>query len=356
MRTVYKNVVIDDRLTDLTVEGGKILSLEKNALSGTDMGGLIARAGLFDIHLHGCMGTDTMDGGAQTMAAAMGKRGITSFLPTTVTMPFADLERVCTTLPAHQRGAAKIRGVHLEGPFIAPAKKGAQNGAYIAAPQTALLDACPTATRITLAPEIDGSLPFIREAVKRGVRVSIGHTEADYDTALAAIRAGADCLTHTFNAMPPFSHRAPGPIGAALTGDGYVEVIADGFHLHPATVLALYKMFGARRMILVSDMLSATGLSDGAYTLGGQAVTVKGGEARLSDGTIAGSTTFLDDCVRRAISFGIPADDAFRMASETPARYMGLSCGVLAPGYDADLGFYDKEHRLHAVLINGEMQ
>lgn len=356
-RTVYKNLIIKGKLTDLVCEDGRIASVGKTAEAGHDCGGAIARAGLFDTHMHGCLGVDTMDGGAaaKKMAAALAKRGITSFLPTTLTMPFADLKRVCDELPTREAGEAKIRGVHLEGPFIAMSKKGGQNPLHVAKPTTALLDLCPACTLISLAPELEGAEDVIRAARERGVRVAIGHTEADYNTAVAAIRAGADCLTHTFNAMPPFSHRAPGPIGAALAENAYVQVITDGFHLHPATVLALYKMFGPDRMIIISDMLSATGLSDGAYTLGGLDVTVKGGEARLADGTIAGSTTFLDDCVRRAISFGIPADDAFKMASETPAKHLGLPCGVLAEGYDADFGLYDERHTLLTTVIDGAL-
>ena len=357
MRTVYKNLYVYGVLTDITCEGGRILSVEKTDEKGHDFGGATARAGLFDTHMHGCLGVDTMDGGAaiEKMAAALGKRGVTSFLPTTMTMPFSDLKRVCDTLPAHKAGHAKVRGVHLEGPFIAMSKKGGQNPRHVVPPTTRLLDLCPACTLISLAPELEGAEEVIRVARERGIRVAIGHTEADYDTALAAVKAGADCLTHTCNAMPPLAHRAPGPIGAALTGGGYAQVIADGYHLHPAMVLALYRMFGPDRMILISDMLCAAGLSDGAYVLGGLDVTVKNGEPRLADGTIAGSVTFLDDCVRRAISFGIPADDAFKMASETPAKHMGLPCGVLAEGYDADFGLYDERHTLLATVIDGAL-
>ncbi|MBO5755705.1 MAG: N-acetylglucosamine-6-phosphate deacetylase [Clostridia bacterium] len=356
MRTVYKNVVANGNLTDLTCEDGKILSLEKTEEKGRDMGGLTARAGLFDIHFHGCVGEDTMGGGAaiSKMAKILAARGITSFLPTTCTFPFADLAKVDATLLPYEKGEAKVRGLHLEGPFIAMSRKGAQNGDAVVAPDLALLDACPHCTLITVAPEAEGAEDFIRAAVARGVRVAQGHTDADYDLSVSAMRAGADSLTHTFNAMPAMLHRAPGPVGAALTEGGFVQVISDGFHLHPAMVLALYKMFGPERMMLISDAITATGLADGPCVSGGLPVTVKDGQARLSDGTIAGSTTYLDDVVRRAISFGIPADDAFRMASETPARYMGLPCGVLKEGFDADFGFYDGEHRLVSVVINGE--
>ena len=355
MRTVYKNLIIDGVLTDLTCEDGKILSTKKTNEVGLDMGGRTARAGLFDIHFHGCMGEDTIGGGEaiRKMAKTLASRGITSFLPTTCTFPFAALARVDATLLPYEQGEAKVRGLHLEGPFIAMSRKGAQNGDDVVAPDLALLDACPSCTLITVAPEAEGAEDFIRAATARGVKVALGHTDADYDLAVSAMKAGADSLTHTFNAMPPFLHRAPGPVGAALTEDGYVQVISDGFHLHPAVVLALYKMFGPERMMLISDAITATGVADGSYVSGGLAVTVKDGQARLADGTIAGSTTYLDDIVRRAISFGIPADDAFRMASETPARYMNLPCGVLKEGFDADFGVYDDAHRLTATVIDG---
>lgn len=357
MRTVYKNLIINDTLTDLICENGKILSVGKTNETGVDAGGLTARAGLFDIHFHGCMGEDTMGGGEaiKRMAKALAPRGITSFLPTAWTAPFAALEAVDGTLLPYEAGEAKVRGLHLEGPFIAMSRKGAQNAADVTAPDLALLDRCPSCTLITVAPEVRGAERFIRAAAERGVKVALGHTDADYDLALSAFQMGADSLTHTFNAMPPLLHRAPGPVGAALTADAYIQVIADGFHLHPTVVLALYKMFGPERMMLISDAITATGLDDGAYTSGGLQVTVKDGQARLADGTIAGSTTYLDDVVRRAISFGIPAKDAFRMASETPARYMGLPCGVLAEGYDADFGLYDDGHRLLATVIDGNL-
>ncbi len=351
-RTVYKNLIINHIPTDLTVEDGKIASLSPTAEDGIDCKGLTARAGLFDIHAHGCMGIDTMDGNLVPMANAMGERGITSWLPTTMTMPKEDILAVTREIP--ETDGARIRGFHLEGPFINIKKKGAQNPLYVQKPDLSLLDACPHAKIITVAPEVEGAEAFIAEAKKRGVRVAIGHTECTYDTAVRAMRAGADSLTHTFNAMPPFHHRDPGPIGAALTEDGYVQVISDGIHLHPAVVLALYKMFGPERMILISDMVSATGLSDGTYSLGGLTVYCKNGKATLADGTIAGSATFLDECVRRAVSFGIPEKDAFKMASETPARYLGMKTGELCEGYDADFILTDSDLYVRAVYVGGK--
>ena len=205
---------------------------------------------------------------------------------------------------------------------------------------------------VTIAPELPGSEEFIRAAVSQGACVAIGHTDCDYATAARAFAAGAACLTHTCNAMPPLLHREPGPIGAAMMHGGYAQVIADGIHLHPAMVMALYRMFGRERMILISDSIRAAGLPDGQYDLGGQAVTVKDGQARLTvNGALAGSTTPLLTVVQRAISFGIPARDAFAMASETPATMLGLNKGRLDVGYDADLLLCTPAYELKEALI-----
>ena len=355
MRNVYKNLIIDDKETDLVAEDGLIVSIEKTKENGFDCHGLTAYPGLFDTHCHGCIGVDTIDGGAQAMAKAMAKRGITSFLPTTMTVAEDQIVSVCNSLPAHTHGMAKIRGIHLEGPFIAESRKGAQNPEFIQTPSLHLLTECPQATLITIAPELSSAEEFTRLATERGVRVSLGHTDADYDTSAKIFRAGASCLTHTFNCMPPMLHRDPGPIGAALTEGGYAQLITDGVHIHKAAVLALYRMFGSDRMIIISDMMAAAGLTDGEYELGGLPVTVRGKRATLtsSPGTLAGSATFIDDCVRTAISFGIPVKEAFRMASETPARMMGLPCGILAPGYEADFGLYDGDLAIQSTVIDG---
>ena len=350
-RTVYKNLVIDKKLTDLTVEDGKIVSLSPTEEGGIDCKGLTARAGLVDIHAHGCMGMDTLGGDLSRMAQTLGAHGVTSWLPTTTTSAWEEIVAAASTLPETQ--GAHIPGFHLEGPFINVSRKGAQNPAFVKKPDIALLDACPHARLITVAPETEGAEDFIREATRRGVKVAIGHTDCDYDTAVRAMRLGADSLTHTFNAMPGLHHRNPGPIGAALTEGGYIQVISDGIHLHPAVVLALYKMFGPDRMILISDMVSATGLADGQYFLGGLDVFCKNGKVTLADGTIAGSSTFLDECVRRAISFGIPEEDAFKMASQTPAAFLGMKTGKLTPGYDADFILTDEQYAIRAVTVKG---
>ena len=201
---------------------------------------------------------------------------------------------------------------------------------------------------MTVAPDVEGALSFIEEAP---FRISLGHTAADYDTARAAFRAGADCMTHTFNAMSPLHHRDPAVIGAALTEGAFAQVISDGIHLHPATVLLLYRAFGSDRMILISDAISATGLSDGDYMLGGKRVLVRDGIARNEAGALSGSTVTLHDCVRRAISFGIPRDEALKMASLTPAAYLGVKKGKVAVGYDADLLVVDEELNILETIL-----
>ena len=352
-RTVYKNLSIDGVLTDLIAEDGVITFLGKTEEEGYDCKGLTARAGLFDVHIHGLVGEDANGGDIDKMSLALAKEGVTSWLPTLSPSTFDSLEAACAN---DSRVGAKVRGFHLEGPFVNLAKKGALKEECIVAPTLELLDRCPRATYMTIAPEVEGALDFIKEATKRGVRLAIGHTVATHDEALAGIRAGANSLTHTFNAMAPLNHREPGPIGAAITGDAYVQVISDGFHLHPAVVLALYRIFGADRMMLISDSVMPAGLPDGNYESSGKPVIVKSGQCYLTDGvTIAGATTLLSECVRRAISFGIPEKDAYRMASETPARFMGIKAGVLAEGYDADFALYDETNHAVLTVIGGKI-
>lgn len=207
---------------------------------------------------------------------------------------------------------------------------------------------------VTVAPELEGSTEFIK-AVSKECVVSLGHTDCDYDTALQAVENGARCLTHTYNAMPPFSHRSPGPIGAAFEKNIYAQLICDGFHVAKPVVSATYKMFGPDRTVLISDSIRCAGLPDGEYESGGLKVVLKNGEARLEDGTIAGSCATLWDCVKKAAEFGIPFEDAVRMASETPAEMLGIKKGKILPGYDADLLIIDADNEIETVIIGGEI-
>ncbi len=352
MRKIYKNALIDGTVTDITVEDGKFLSLEKTPNDGLDLCGKRVYAGLIDIHTHGCMGADTMDGELENMPSYYAKEGVTSYLPTTMTASMDALKKITDTDTSKLKGA-KVLGFHLEGPFIADKFKGAQNGKYIQNPNLEEFNKLKNVKMVTIAPELDGSMEFIKNC---NCCVSLGHTGADYETALAAIDAGAACLTHTFNAMPPLHHRSPSVIGAASDRNIYAQVICDGLHIHSSAIRILYKIFGADRMVLISDSMRATGLSDGKYDLGGQEVTVKNNSARLSDGTLAGSISTLLNCVRCAVKFGICEKDAFKMASETPANLLGeKNLGKIEVGCDADFIVLDGELNILKTVINGKI-
>lgn len=350
MKRVFKNALTDGILTDITVENGKIISMDKTASDGEELGGMKVLPGLIDIHTHGCLGDDAMDSGFEKITAFHAKNGVTSFLPTTMTASAEALKKI-TSADISKTNGANILGFHLEGPYISHKYKGAQNGRYIQAPNPKDFKELKNVKMVTLAPELEGSMEFIKSC---GCIVSLGHTDADYETALKAIDAGALCLTHTFNAMPPLHHRNPSVIGAASDKNIYAQVICDGLHIHPSAIRILYKIFGAERMILISDSMRAAGLGDGCYDLGGQQVFVKNGEARLADGTLAGSVTTLLGCVKCAVKFGIPEKDAVRMASQTPSELLGIKKGKLAPGYDADFIVTDSELNVIKTVIGGK--
>lgn len=350
--SIFKNANLYGELVDIEVENGKIEYIGKSDKDGIDLGGNDVFAGLVDIHSHGCVGYDTMDGKyLNEMSVYEARSGITSWYPTTVTMDEQTIKRAVNVVIGKTDGA-NILGFHLEGPYVSKKYKGAQNEDFIRKPDIEEFKRFENIKVVTIAPEMPGAMEFIK---KCGARVSIGHTEADYDTAIKAIEAGATCLTHTFNAMPPLHHREPGVIGAAVEKNIYVEVISDGLHLHPSVVKMLYKIFGKDRMILISDSMRGTGMPDGEYDLGGQMMSVKSGVARTPDGSIAGSTTNLFGCVKRAIEFGIPRADAYYMASATPSEYMGVDKGIIETGRDADFIVVDKDDNLIMTVVGGNV-
>jgi N-acetylglucosamine-6-phosphate deacetylase len=249
----------------------------------------------------------------------------------------------------------------MEGPFISAARKGAQAEEHIRNCDVALFRTLQEESGgliklVDLAPEEPGAMSFI-ETLKDEVVLSLAHTVADYDTAMEAFARGASHVTHLYNAMPPLNHRNPGVVGAARdTQNCRVELICDGIHLHPSIVRATFAMFGADRIILISDSMRATGLSDGQYTLGGQAVSVCGSRATLADGTIAGSVTNLMSCLQTAVrDMGIPLTDAVSCATINPAKELGIydSCGSITPGKVADLVLLDEELQVRAVFLEG---
>ena len=328
--------------------------------------------GLVDIHLHGCAGYDFCDGTVEAMRVMASyelAHGITTICPATMTLPEEMLADVCATCASAvemerlSEGVSLgdvIRGIYLEGPFISMEKRGAQNPAYIRKADIEMLMRLNRASGglikiVAIAPETESAVNCIMEG-KNNFRFSIAHTCADYETAKEAIKAGALQVTHLYNAMPPFLHRNPGVIGAATEADSVtVELICDGYHVHPNVVRNTFRLFGVERIILISDSMMAAGMDDGEYTLGGLPVRMKGGLAALEDGTLAGSATNLFDCMRAAIRMGIPKEDAIRAATLNPAVAIGIDseCGSLRAGKKADILIVDRELNLREVIKSG---
>ena len=374
----------------MRVTGGQVFDLEKGFIERdvcTD-GPLLASAssdgrmldasgcyvipGLVDVHFHGCVGEDFSDAspeGLQRMADFELSQGVTYICPAGMTLPEDQLTAICRNAAAHRAknaGGAQLVGLHLEGPFLSTAKKGAQNGDFLHDPDSAMLRRLQKAAEgcvklVTVAPEQPGAMDFIRAAVADGIAVSVGHTTADYDTAAAAFAAGADHATHLYNGMPPLHHRSPGVIGAAFDDPKVqVELICDGIHIHGSIVRATFRLFGAERMILISDSLRATGMPDGQYPFGGQEIEVHGNRATIlgHPETLAGSVTSLMGCLRQAVAFGVPLADAVRAASYNPARSIGIDrqAGSLDTGKEASLILLDREDlSIRAIVFQGEL-
>ncbi|MDO4303528.1 MAG: N-acetylglucosamine-6-phosphate deacetylase [Bacillota bacterium] len=327
-----------------------------------DAAGMYVIPGLVDIHIHGAVGADFSDGdveGLFRIARYLKSQGVTSFCPTSMTLPEEQLVKSFRTLEKLLKadGIARPVGINMEGPFLAKAKKGAQKSTYLMEPDIDMFRRLQNASGgrirlVTIAPELAGATKFIRE-LKNEVTLSLGHTSADYDQAAAGFEAGAGHVTHLFNAMEPFLHRNPGLIGAAAERkDVYAELICDGIHVHPSAVRGAFALFGADRMILISDAMRAAGMEDGSYELGGQPVKKEGAYAALADGTLAGSVTNLADSLRNAVEFGIPLTDALKAVTVNPARSIGLEgqIGQIRPGAEADIILMDRDMNFKRVI------
>ncbi len=332
-----------------------------------DAKGMYVTPGLVDVHIHGYLGEDVSDGsekGLRKMAKGVLANGVTSFIPTTMTIPWDDIVaafELVRSLREESRQesfyGAEILGIHAEGPYINPKKKGAQKDSNILAPDAdKMLLYKDVISIITMAPEMPGGIEAIKKFVNESdIKVSIGHTDASYEKAVEAIDAGACNITHLFNAMTGLNHRAPGVVGAALTKDVYCQMIADGFHISPALFSLVYRL-KQDKLVLITDCTRAGGLEDGEYTLGGQPIFVKGVECRLADGTIAGSVLKLNRAVYNLReNTGIPFYKAVNAASINAAKSVGAEDkkGSLETGKDADIAIMNAECEVYGTFVRG---
>lgn len=350
----------------VTIENGKIAAIsDANIPCDVDANGKYLVPGFVDIHTHGAMNEDFSDGkpdGLQKMARYYAANGVTSFLATTMTLKEETLMPAMRAIGGYVRpkDGAKCAGIHLEGPFLSYAKRGAQAAENLHKPDAAMFhrlnDASGNQVRlVTVAPEEDGAIPFIQE-VSKVCTVSLGHTTADYDTAVEAFRAGASHATHLYNGMPSFLHRAPGVIAAAFENSATVELICDGLHIHPAVIRVTHRLFG-ENLVVISDSLRCAGMPDGQYELGGQPIEMKNGKATLlGSDTLAGSSSNLLEEVKNLVRFGISLEDAIYAVTAAPAKAVRLEhqIGKIAVGLQADLLLLTPDLQLDAVYIDGE--
>ena len=370
-KIVLPDRIITGKALAFDDENGKIIGIVDEPTEKTGVidacGGYIA-PGLVDIHIHGYLSEDTCDAnpdGIRKMAEGIAKSGVTAFLPTTMTVAkdeiIASLNAVRSVKEESKTwGGAEILGVHAEGPFINPKKKGAQAEANILTPDADfILENADIIKSVTLAPEMDKDHACIKKLAKESdVLISMGHTDATFEEAMSGVRDGVCHATHLFNAMSALAHRNPGVVGAAFASDDVsVEVIADTFHINPGLYSIIAKIKGTDKTVLITDCTRAGGMPDGEYELGGQPIYLKGIECRLADGTIAGSVLKLNEAVRNFISHtALPAYEVFKMASLNPAR--AIKCdgriGSLEAGKDADIIITDENINIKRTIKKGK--
>jgi N-acetylglucosamine-6-phosphate deacetylase len=356
----------------VTIEAGKISQVgrwaEDRCERLLDFRGFYVAPGLVDIHVHGGGGHGAMDPeGIGGLSEFLARDGVTSYLPTTHTAPHELIVEAAKAIGRGVRGGvsgAIPLGIHMEGPHISPEMCGAQNADHVRPSDideiAEVIEASGGNLKIvTLAPEMEGGLDAIRWLASKGVVPAAGHTDATHDEMVAAIDAGLSHASHLFNRMRPFHHRNPGAAGAALADDRVtVELVADGFHLHPATLRIASRLKGPGKTVLVSDSIPPTGLPEGKYDFGGLRITVSGGRSLLESGRLAGSTITLGDAVRNMVRLaGSSVQEAVEMASTTPARIAGVSKskGRLAPGMDADITILDEDLSPALTMVGGEI-
>ncbi len=381
-----RTVITADRLWDgsqfldqpsVVVEDARIAAIASAASGGAPCGvqalrypGTTLAPAFLDVHIHGSAGHDVMEATPEALTAVgrfLAQHGVGSYLATTVTAPVDTTLRALSGLAGWIRGVpgedqARAIGIHLEGPFLSHQRRGVQPAEHLLAPDIALFDRFFEAAEghvrlITLAPELPGAIELATHAISRGVRVSLGHSNATAGETRRAIAAGAASATHTFNAMRPFDHRETGILGAVLATDSlFAELICDGIHNAPEAVRIWWRSKGPRRAILVTDAMAAAGMPDGLYRLGDMQIQVRDGKASIGE-SLAGSLLTLDRGVKNLIDFaGAPLDEALRAATTNPAAMTGLGdrAGTLAAGQPANLVALDSAGRLVASILNGQ--
>ncbi|MDF2632084.1 MAG: N-acetylglucosamine-6-phosphate deacetylase [Caproiciproducens sp.] len=372
---ILKNAkIVDDSFhladADIAVGGDKISEIAPG-LSGEgecDLTGCVIVPGFVDVHIHACVGADTCDAdpeGIAKMCAHLVTKGVTSFCPTTMTVSHDDISKALSVVKGCMeqppKGAA-IAGVNMEGPYISIHNKGAQSGKYIRELDIdefeKVFDACGGIIKIVdVAPECGGAEGFIKKASKL-CTVSVAHTKADYECTKHAFDLGITHATHLYNAMPGLTHRAPGVVGAVFDDERVrAEIICDGFHIHPAVLRITFQMLGKDRAVIVSDSMRAAGQPDGVSELGGQTVYVKDGQARLEDGTIAGSTTNIHQEVKNLVGYGVPFLNVIQAATLNPAKeiHEDERIGSIKVGKYADLVALDSNLNIKLVVARGKI-
>ena len=359
----------------VVVEDGLIAGIASRAQTEVPTGRRLDFAGCtlapayFDVHIHGSAGHDVMEGTPEAFTAVgqfLARHGVGAYLPTTVTMSMdatlKSLAAMAKLIGSRELGARPL-GIHIEGPFLSPHKKGAHPARLLQTPSVELFDRMWEASEgkirlMTIAPELENALEVIARAASLGVRVSLGHSDADAAAAKAGVHAGATTATHTYNAMRNFDHKASGLVGEVLTNDDlFAELICDGFHVDAAAVKMYWRCKGPERAMLITDAMVAAGMPDGVYKLGELDVRVVDGKCVIDENTLAGSTLTLDRGVKNFTAFtGAAIDEVTRLASRNPARMMGLESevGSLLPGRAADITVLDKKNEVVETILRGK--
>ena len=356
---------------DLEIENDVIKVISKERLSKQkgdfvlDVHSFWVLPGMIDLHIHGSLGSDTMDATPEalhTMASYLAVHGVSAYYPTTMagTQNAINIAINNVKNTSQPVNGAQHLGVHLEGPYLNTSHKGAQPASYLREPNPDEYSEwinSGVVKLITVAPEIPGMMDFIEQGIRQGIEFAVGHSNASYEQVVEAAEHGLRQATHTYNGMLGLHHRAPGTVGGVMMDDRiYAQVIADGVHVHPQMIRILLRIKGIERVILISDAIRAAGLRDGDYDLGGENVHVNNGIARNSDGNLAGSTLTLDQAVRFVVTnCGVPLQRAIQMATLTPAKAMGLRKGRLKETYDADITVMDSDLKVRMTIISGRI-